>query len=324
MDTVESSSLKRPSRAFFTLALTTAALTLGLIVFGAVVRVTDSGLGCGNHWPLCNGSIFPPLDNITAWIEWTHRLFAALIGIFGLITLGLAWYGYRQNDRSALNFTALAALLFIVQSLLGALVVKLDLPPTFVTLHLGVAMLLFGALIAAAVFARYRPAASESDQVTTLAYTNAAFALLIILTGALVRGSGATLACTEWPLCTGGTILPTALGELAMIHMLHRFAVLAFGITLAILVWQVFRTRSDSLVRNLAVGALVAYLMQAGIGALYVFSVAAPIWGAAHVGMAATTWGLLVVLCVVEAMKNNEWRSRQKKEGQWNPQSNAV
>ena len=89
-------------------------------------------------------------------------------------------------------------------------------------------------------------------------------------------------------------------------------------------VWQVFRTRSDNLVRNLAVGALVAYLMQAGIGALYVFSVAAPIWGAAHVGMAATTWGLLVVLCVVEAMKNNEWRSRQKKEGQWNPQSNAV
>ena len=67
METVESPSLKRPTRAFFTLALTTAALTLGLIVFGAVVRVTDSGLGCGNHWPLCNGSIFPPLDNITAW-----------------------------------------------------------------------------------------------------------------------------------------------------------------------------------------------------------------------------------------------------------------
>ncbi|MBL8157211.1 MAG: COX15/CtaA family protein, partial [Anaerolineae bacterium] len=46
---------------FIRLALITALLTLGLIVFGAVVRVTDSGLGCGNHWPLCNGTVIPPL-----------------------------------------------------------------------------------------------------------------------------------------------------------------------------------------------------------------------------------------------------------------------
>jgi heme A synthase len=323
METVESSSLKRPTRAFFMLALTTAALTLGLIVFGAVVRVTDSGLGCGNHWPLCNGSIFPPLDNLTAWIEWLHRLFALLIGVFGLITLGMAFYSYRQNDR-VLFFTSAAAILFVVQSALGAMVVLMDLPPTFVTLHLGVAMLLFAALIAAAVFSRYQATAAESDQVTTLAYTNAAFALLIILTGALVRGSGATLACTEWPLCIGGTLIPTALGELAVIHMLHRLAVAAFGLTLVILVWQVFRTRSDGFARSLAAGALIAYGLQAAIGAMYVFSVAAPIWGAAHVGMAAATWGILVVLCVVETMKNNEWHSRQKKEGKWNPQSNAA
>lgn len=324
METVESPSLKRPTRAFFTLALTTAALTLGLIVFGAVVRVTDSGLGCGNHWPLCNGSIFPPMDNITAWIEWLHRLFALLIGLFGVVTLVIAWRSYRRTDRRVLNITALAAFLYFVQSALGAIVVIFDLPPTFVTLHLGVAMLLFGALIAAGVYACYTPLRGTPDQVTTLVYVNAAFSMLIILTGALVRGSGATLACTEWPLCTGGTLLPTALGELAMIHMLHRFAVAAFGLTLAILVWQVFRTRSDGFVRSLAAGALIAYSLQAAIGALYVFSVAAPIWGAAHVGMAAATWGILVVLCVVETMNNNEWHERQKKEGQWNPQSNAA
>jgi heme A synthase len=185
-------------------------------------------------------------------------------------------------------------------------------------------MLLFAALIAAAVFARYRPTAGPRDQVTTLAFANAAFALLIILTGALVRGSGATLACTEWPLCIGGSIMPTELGQLAMIHMMHRFAVAAFGLTLLILIWQVFQSRTDGLVRSLAVGAFVAYLAQAGIGAMYVFSAAASLWGALHVGMAATTWGLLVVLCVVEVMKNNEWLVSQKHEGQWNPQSNAA
>jgi heme A synthase len=64
----------RPKRLFPTLGLITALLTGGLIVVGAIVRVSDSGLGCGNDWPLCNGTIFPPLDNLTAWIEWSHRL----------------------------------------------------------------------------------------------------------------------------------------------------------------------------------------------------------------------------------------------------------
>ena len=82
----------QPPRLFSGLALTTALLTLGLIVFGAIVRVTDSGLGCGDSWPLCDGRILPPLDNLTAWIEWTHRLFAALIGVLGLATLVAAWH----------------------------------------------------------------------------------------------------------------------------------------------------------------------------------------------------------------------------------------
>ncbi|MCL4254282.1 MAG: COX15/CtaA family protein, partial [Anaerolineae bacterium] len=83
-------TLSKQPRSFITLAMTTALLTAGLITFGAVVRVTDSGLGCGNSWPLCDGTIIPPLDNLTAWIEWSHRLFAMLIGVFGLAMLFLA------------------------------------------------------------------------------------------------------------------------------------------------------------------------------------------------------------------------------------------
>lgn len=203
------SQAKSVSSAFLFWSLSTAALTLGLIVFGAVVRVTDSGLGCGTDWPLCNGTIFPPLDNVTAWIEWLHRLFALLIGFFGLATLAVAWRQYRQVDRRVLNMTISAAILFVIQSGLGAIVVFLELPPTFVTLHLGVAMLLLAALLSAAVIAWHQPTPIErTDAVPWLAAVNAAMAFLIILTGALVRGSGATLACTAWPLCGGGSILP--------------------------------------------------------------------------------------------------------------------
>jgi len=304
------------SKSFIILSLSTALLTVGLIVFGAIVRVTDSGLGCGNSWPLCDGTIFPPLDNITAWIEWSHRLFALLIGIFGLITLGIAIRNYRNRDGRVLVATVVAAGLFALQSVLGAIVVVLDLPPTFVTLHLGVAMLLLAALLVAGVLAWYQPTTTgyQADSITTLVYMNAGFALLIILTGALVRGSGATLACTEWPLCNDGMLLPFEQGQLAVVHMLHRFAVSALGITILILIWQVMKNRSESIVRQIAIGAGVLYLLQVGVGAMFVLSVAGPEWGAAHVGLAASTWGGLVILAVIETMNNQQVMSRLETE----------
>jgi heme A synthase len=309
-------------RAVFLWSLATALLTVGLIVFGAVVRVTDSGLGCGNEWPLCDGRIVPPLDNLTAWIEWLHRLFAVLIGLFGLVTLGLAWRAYRKQDTVVLNAVLISAGLFLLQSGLGALVVVLDLPPTFVTLHLGTAMLLLGGLLAAAVMARYRPRQRRSvSNTTTLIYANTFLSLVIILTGALVRGSGATLACVEWPTCIGGSILPLEYGQLAVIHMTHRLAVAVMGLTLILLTWQVWRTR-EPLTFQIALAATITYFAQAGVGALYVLSVGAPFWGAAHVGMAAATWALLVVLSVVEALNTGQIRLNTSET--WNQQSQAL
>jgi heme A synthase len=167
-------------------------------------------------------------------------------------------------------------------------------------------MLLLGALLAAALFATYQPQArAGKDGFTMLVYVTTALSLVIILTGALVRGSGATLACTDWPLCNG-QILPFEQGQLQTIHMLHRFAVAGLGLALVLLVWSAFRNRRPGNARLLAVGALVAYLAQAGIGAMYVISSADALWGAAHVGFAAATWALLVSLSVIESMNSRE------------------
>ena len=306
---------QQPDRLFFRLALTTALLTAGLIVFGAVVRVTDSGLGCGNEWPLCDGRVVPPLDNVTAWIEWSHRLFAALIGMFGLGMLVMAVRAYRNRNRMVLTATLIGAGLFVVQSALGAFVVIMDLPPTMVTLHLGTAMLLLGALLLAAIAAWHKPLENPypRDSVTTLAYVTAVLSLVIILTGALVRGSGATLACTDWPLCNGA-VLPFDQGELQTVHMMHRFSVVGLGLSLAMLVWYVFQARQAKLVRWLAVGALAVYLMQALVGAVFVWTDAAPVWGATHVGMAALTWALLVGLSAVDTLNSRHIVSTQEQE----------
>ena len=319
---MEATANGRSPRLFIGLAATTALLTFGLIVFGAIVRVTDSGLGCGNEWPTCHGSLIPPLNNLTAWIEWLHRFFAVLIGLMGLGMLGIAIAAYRKRNRFVLWFTVVAAVLFALQSALGALVVILDLPPTMVTLHLGTAMLLFGALLIACVSAFYRAEAHYArDRFTLLAYITTALALVIILTGALVRGSGATLACLDYPLCNG-QVLPFSQGPLATIHMLHRVAVASLGVALVFLTIYAFTSRQVRLIRLLASAALVTFFLQAGVGALYVLSRATPEWGAAHVALAALTWAFLILLCTVETVNNRQVKAQT--EQVWQPQSEPV
>jgi len=305
-------------RLFMTLAMVAALLALGLIVLGAVVRVTDSGLGCGDDWPLCNGTIFPPLNNVTAWIEWSHRLVAMSIGVFGIGMLVTVFRSHRSN-RLAVGATVLAAILYALQSGIGRGVVKAELSLTLVAFHLGTAMLLLAALTVAAVAGRYRAGLGYArDNVTTLVYINAALSLVVILLGAMVRGSGATLACTDWPLCNG-QVLPFAQGQLATIHMIHRFAVLALGITLLMLVWYAYQYRPAGRARAMATLTFVLYLAQAGVGAMFVMSAAGPLLGAAHVGLAAATWALLVVFSTVEMLNTGE-----QPETQWKPQSEPL
>jgi heme A synthase len=300
-------TVSKQPRAFINLAMTTTLLTVGLITFGALVRVTDSGLGCGNSWPLCNGTVIPPLDNLTAWVEWSHRLIAILIGLLGIGMLVLAVRGYQKNNRAVVTITFIAAGLFAFQSGLGALVVIFDLPPTVVTLHLASAMLLLATLLLSVIFAWHRPPPVQTsrDNVTTLAYVTMALSLLIILTGALVRGSGATLACPDYPLCNG-EVLPFGQGALETVHMMHRFAVVGLGLMLIMLVWYVYRGGRSALLRRLSLLALVLYFSQAIVGAFFVLSSASPIWGVAHVGLASSVWALLVAICAIDTLNSRQ------------------
>src|SRR5260370_40648854 len=90
------------TRSFTRLAWTAATFTYLLIILGAVVRITGSGLGCGEHWPLCNGRLLPPLD-LPTWIEWSHRLVAGpgtgLVAALGGCTWGLRRRGAARREQ---------------------------------------------------------------------------------------------------------------------------------------------------------------------------------------------------------------------------------
>src|SRR5256714_11710534 len=152
------------TRRFARLAWLAATCTYLLIILGAIVRITGSGLGCGEHWPLCNGRLLPPLD-LPTLIEYGHRLAAAAVSV---LVGALAAYAWWLRHRPPPPSTALrrpgagayvALGLLIAQVLLGAVTVKLQLPPWTVILHLGTAMLLLATLIVVAKRATLTPGA---------------------------------------------------------------------------------------------------------------------------------------------------------------------
>src|ERR1041384_2057433 len=100
------------SRLYRRVALGAVILTVGLITLGGVVRITGSGMGCGDHWPLCNGRIFPNLSDTLEVIEWSHRGVASLLSatILGLAIVG--WRNHRQEPR--LRNPATLALVLLV------------------------------------------------------------------------------------------------------------------------------------------------------------------------------------------------------------------
>src|SRR5437764_3465639 len=143
--------MSAPSPAYRRLAFGTVAATFLLIVLGGVVRVSDSGLGCGtahsglHGWPLCRGDLVPGVS-LHTWIEYAHRFVASTVVVLLFILAVQAWRRYRSH-RGIRWATTAAAGLVIAQALLGAATVEHDLNEGLVASHLGLAMLLFALTI---------------------------------------------------------------------------------------------------------------------------------------------------------------------------------
>src|ERR671922_861191 len=112
--------------AFRRLAFVTAFFAYLQIALGGVVRVSGSGLGCPD-WPLCHGRLLPPL-NVHAIIEYSHRTTASLTSLLVVLTALAAWLMWRQR-RDILIPATVAFGLLVVQVVLGAITVRLELPP---------------------------------------------------------------------------------------------------------------------------------------------------------------------------------------------------
>ncbi len=288
------------------LAAAAAAGTYLLIVVGAIVRVTGSGLGCPD-WPTCHGQLVPPLET-AAIIEYTHRLLGALVSPLILATTVGAWL-VRRRDRAVVVPATLAPILLAIQIVLGMVVVRRELPAMEVLVHLVFAMAILGLLVWTAIAAgpapQPRPGANAADAIGARrligwAHATTTVVFLLLVVGAYVQATGAGYACVGFPGCNGEA-LPFGANRLVDIHLLHRLLAYTLAALGAVVVWQAWRHwRWLPAVPRTATLLGLLILAQIGIGAVLVSTALPAHARAAHVAGAAAVWAAAVALtCLV-------------------------
>ena len=285
-------------KAFRALAIASAVATFLLVVAGAVVRVSGSGLGCGNDWPLCHGALIPLFD-LHTFIEWNHRLLASLVSFLSIATMITGWVALRKQRGLAWLATG-AVLLVIVQALLGALVVREDLASQLVMAHLAAASFTLAIMLVLATLTSARPSMKatpgEARQFYALTLWTTAAAFLLLMSGALVTGSGAASACPDWPLCLG---LSVPASGLPAIHFAHRLVVLGVGILIAYTAFIGIKRTDSPVIRRISHWVAIFLVAQILVGAFQVWTHFPPGLVALHISLAEAVWGGLVVMTVL-------------------------
>jgi heme A synthase len=272
--------------AFRRLALVTAVFAYLQIALGGVVRVSGSGLGCPD-WPLCHGRPYPPAD-LHAIVEYSHRAVGSVTGVLIIATVVLAWIVFRSR-RPIVAWLATASLIGVVgEGILGGVVVANELAPWLVVVHLGLAMMILGFLVATAVMAGLPSAGVPDRGYRRLAAIATALTYVLLLTGSAVVGSGADQGCQAWPLCGGG--FAADFGGTNAFTMLHRGAVLVIGIVIAyVLVVAIRRCGASSAIGRTAIATIGVFAVQVAIGAVAAVTDGA-LFNGLHVALATLVW----------------------------------
>ena len=298
---------------FRVLAWVTVVSVYAMLVLGGVVRVTESGLGCGDDWPLCAGQWLPPLES-KAIIEYAHRVAASfLVGPLIVATFIGAWARYRREPWIIWPAVA-AVVLVIVQALLGGLTVTTELSGHVVMTHLAVAELTLACCVLLAVMAhrggireaRASWAVGKARLFPALSLAAAVALFVLLISGSyLTNTASATWACNQWPLCTNewGGVFPG--GKFALIHMVHRYVALIAGLFIIYALHLGFRRpstgsgqRQPHVIRLLAMTALALFTAQvlAGAGVIWAGFGSDVEVRALHLALASGVWGVVVAL----------------------------
>ncbi len=287
-------------------------VTVGFVYFlmnwGNLVSATGSGLGCPD-WPLCHGTVTPALS-FEVFFEWGHRLLAAAATILILVTVFKLWTA-RDNKYGSLKRSARTLVILLgLQILLGGLTVVLGLSPAVSTIHLLIASIVWGGLIAVAMVLQWgNPVVSApSPKVKRLALASLGAMVIQLILGALVRHTHAGLACPKFPGCLDG-FFPSLWTQEATVSFLHRWwGILMLGVLIHV---AIAARKAAATVRGpgLAIGFLG--VAQVGLGILTVLTGLHTHTRATHGAVGYAIWGLLCYLAVRNGALTFLWTDKK-------------
>lgn len=268
----------RPMDRFARYSWFTLVYNIAVILWGAAVRATGSGAGCGSHWPLCNGEVVPRAPQLETLIELTHRVTSgiALLLVVGLL---IGAFRFRPRGHAVRKAAVFSMLLMLTEAAVGAGLVLFELVAhnqsiaraLFMGTHLVNTFFLLAALTWTAHFA------GGGAPFRVRGQGPLGRGLVFGFAGLLVAGvSGAVAALGDTLFLSGAALSPT--GELLVqLRVFHPYLSIAAGCYTVWLALQVMKRRLGPLVRRRALQVIGLVFVQLVAGAVNVL-LQAPVW----------------------------------------------
>jgi heme A synthase len=289
-------------KSFARYAWAVLAYNLGVVLWGAFVRATSSGAGCGNHWPLCNGTVTQHSPSAATLIEFTHRVTSGLD--LALVALLVVWAFRRFPRQHPVRLGAtLSALFLVTEALLGAALVLLQHVAKNASVsrayslstHLINTLTLLACLALTAWWSTPRPAPKGLASASRVWMAGVSLASVVVLG---VSGAIAALGDTLFPASSLAAGLAQDLDPAANIFL--RLRIFHPMIAVAVGAWLLFYAVSSASRRPDIAGRawnLVALLAAQVLAGLLNLLLLAPVWmQIVHLLLADLLWIALVLL----------------------------
>ena len=280
------------------------AYNLAVILWGAYVRASGSGAGCGSHWPLCNGVVVPHTTRIETLIEFTHRVMSGLAFLLVIALLVIAFRLYQKGSMVRLG-VSLSMLFMVSEALLGAGLVLFELVAENASLarafsmsfHLVNTFLLLASLSLTAWWASGgRPVQTKGKGLMLGLLALGMIGMLILGMSGAVTALGDTLFPAR-SLAEGvqQDLSPTA-HFLIRLRFLHPTIAILVGLYLILVARWLYLRRGDHVTTLLAKILIILIILQLSVGLVNVFLLA-PIWmQILHLLLSDILWIILVLL----------------------------
>ena len=306
---------------FVRYAWTVLGYNIAVIMWGAYVRASGSGAGCGSHWPLCNGTVIPRSPRLETIIELTHRLTS---GVALLLVVGLLVWAFRAYPRrSPVRYAAIASMLLIItEALIGAGLVLLE----YVALNASIARAfwisghLINTFLLLAALALTAWWASGIEPPRGRLKGAIPWSLGIALVGLILLGVSGAIAALGDTLFPAGSLaegirqdFSSTAHLLLRLRILHPFIAAVVGFGLIWTTWLVRERLTSPRVRRLGAVLMAVVVIQLAAGVVNILLLA-PIWmQLVHLLLSDVVW-ISFVLFGVTTLAESEDSTKEHEE----------